>query len=60
MIGVIIAILTSLLFKHLRVLSEFPSSEILITLLMSYSAYLFADLAEMSGVIALLMAGILM
>ena len=59
-VGLVIGVTGSLMFKHMRFLSESPATEIMITFLLSYSAYLISELLEMSGVISLLMAGIIL
>jgi len=59
-IGVAFAIFGCLIFKYIRSLSENPSSEILITFLVCYSSYIVSEMCNMSGVISLLISGILM
>lgn len=59
-VGLVFGVIGCLMFKHMRFLSESPSSEILITFLLAYSTYLISDLWKKSGVISLLMAGIVL
>jgi len=53
-------VIGALLFKHFRFLTNSPSGEILITFLLAYSSYLISDIFNLSGVISLLMSGIVL
>ena len=54
----LVAIIGALIFKHMRFLEHHTQSQIMITFLLAYCGYIIADLFSLSGVIALLMAGI--
>jgi len=60
LIGLVMGIIGALLFKHFRFMKNSPSSEILITFLLAYSSYLISDIFHYSGVISLLMSGIIL
>ncbi|KAJ3183502.1 monovalent cation:H+ antiporter, CPA1 (nhx1) [Geranomyces variabilis] len=57
MVGVIIALIGSLMLKHSR-LHQFPSLESSIIVLLAYSSYLLSNGVQLSGIVSLLFCGI--
>ncbi|KAJ3417444.1 monovalent cation:H+ antiporter, CPA1 (nhx1) [Chytridiales sp. JEL 0842] len=57
MIGVIIALICSLMLKHSH-LHEYPSLESCIIFLLAYSSYLLSNSIQLSGIVSLLFCGI--
>ena len=59
MIGLLIGLLTALILKHSQ-LSDFPSLETCIIILLAYSSYLLSNAIQLSGIVSLLFCGITM
>ena len=59
-IGLLYGIIASVLFKHVRSLTFSATVECLIIFLIAYMAYVTAELAAFSGIIALLTSGVVM
>lgn len=59
-IGLIYGIIASILFKNMRSLTLSSTVECLTIFLIAYMAYVTAELAAMSGIIALLTSGVVM
>jgi len=60
LIGAGVGILITLLFKHMRFLTHNPVNEIAIVFVGGYLSYLISYLAGLSGIVSLLVAGIMM
>ena len=59
-IGLVYGIVASVLFKHMRSLTLSSTVECLIIFCIAYMAYVTAELAAFSGIIALLTSGVVM
>ena len=59
-IGLAMGIVASLMFKHMRSLTLSSTVECLVIFCMGYTAYVCAELASFSGIIALLTSGVVM
>ena len=59
-IGLAVGIVASLMFKHMRSLTLSSTVECLVIFCMGYTAYVCAELAAFSGIIALLTSGVVM
>ena len=60
MVGIIFAILSSLLLKKVRALTKTPVSECAMIFSFAYVAYVFAELWHLSGIITLLTCSVMM
>lgn len=58
-VGVVVALFSALVFKSTR-LHEFPSLETAAMLVLCYMPYLLAEALELSGIMAILFAGVVM
>ena len=59
-IGLLYGVVASLLFKHMRSLTTSSTVECLMIFLIAYMAYVTAEMAAFSGIIALLTSGVVM
>lgn len=59
-IGLIYGIVASILFKHMRSLTNSSTVECLVIFCIAYMAYVTAELAAFSGIISLLTSGVVM
>lgn len=59
-VGILVAIIPTLLLKHFRVLAREALSECIVLFSFAYLAYILAEIIKQSGIIALLTCGITM
>lgn len=60
LIGIVVGLASSLLFKHARFLTHSPVTETLVILIFAFVTYFISDAAQQSGMISLLTCGIVM
>jgi NhaP-type Na+/H+ or K+/H+ antiporter len=60
LVGLVVGLLSALLFKHSEHLRLFPHYELSCMLLFAYTSYLLSELAGMSGVVSLFLTGVIM
>jgi len=59
-VGIIISLLSALVFKRIAHINEYPVLEMAMCFLFAYMSYLAAELVYMSGIIAIFIAGVIM
>lgn len=59
-IGILIGVLASVQFKYMRFLTHSPITESLIIMFDAFISYMFAEAVDVSGIISLLVCGIIM